>query len=619
MLRGTACEDVGMRVSIERQPRPTTYSRRLSSESADASDMAAEVAGASSMSGGGTVLGMATAAQAAVGSVDSSAASVASAAADGGTAVLAAAPATASSGSLRTSPALAASAAASSAVDGYALVSAPSLHESISPNHEDAMCRRGEESFSSRVSSAASGSVPFSSFNEQRLLVTVELASRSQLLADLSTLLADLSLDVIEGSVTTLTNGVARDSFYVRYRGALELSELEARLQSRLRESLQVMPLRPGAYVVPDSDPDFLPTAAGPEEEAGKVLLGMLDLTKLGGAIMRAGGELGHMWARCLRCRAPDLLTRSIEASRTPADEGASSSNVAGYANGHGGSGGDDEDDDCSSEDDDEDDDDEEEALSDEEDEESREYTQRWLTELQKLLLLRLRVRAGGVQIEDGLSLRELQLGPTLGQGAFGVVRLARSRLLPDRFYAVKILRTDQPGVKDEMKAVEREREVLALLARECRGSHHRQLYTYLVASGEEVNTLCLVMPAALGGELFDLLRDHGEMAESAAQFYAACLVLALQHLHSLGVAYRDLKAENVLLTGGHCFPDAGWPVLTDMGLANFAKADLLHSFCGTPSFIAPEVATNVGYSTAIDWWGLGVLVCQMLNAAHAL
>ena len=185
---------------------------------------------------------------------------------------------------------------------------------------------------------------------------------------------------------------------------------------------------------------------------------------------------------------------------------------------------------------------------------------------------------------------------------------------LPDRFYAVKILRTDQPGVKDEMKAVEREREVLALLARECRGSHHRQLYTYLVASGEEVNTLCLVMPAALGGELFDLLRDHGEMAESAAQFYAACLVLALQHLHSLGVAYRDLKAENVLLTGGHCFPDAGWPVLTDMGLANFAKADLLHSFCGTPSFIAPEVATNVGYSTAIDWWGLGVLVCQMLT-----
>ena len=368
VLRGTACEDVGMRVSIERQPRPTTYSRRLSSESADASDMAAEVAGASSMSGGGTVLGMATAAQAAVGSVDSSAASVASAAADGGTAVLAAAPATASSGSLRTSPALAASAAASSAVDGYALVSAPSLHESISPNHEDAMCRRGEESFSSRVSSAASGSVPFSSFNEQRLLVTVELASRSQLLADLSTLLADLSLDVIEGSVTTLTNGVARDSFYVRYRGALELSELEARLQSRLRESLQVMPLRPGAYVVPDSDPDFLPTAAGPEEEAGK----SRSIFKLG-APSCAGGELGHMWRAACAAEHP-TSSRAIEAAH-PADEGASSSNVAGYANGHGGSGGDDEDDDCSSEDD-EDDDDEEEALSD--GTRRVEYTQRY-------------------------------------------------------------------------------------------------------------------------------------------------------------------------------------------------------------------------------------------------
>ena len=61
-------------------------------------------------------------------------------------------------------------------------------------------------------------------------------------------------------------------------------------------------------------------------------------------------------------------------------------------------------------------------------------------------------------------------------------------------------------------------------------------------------------------------------------------------------------------------YPDAGWPVLADMGLANFTRHELLHSFCGTATFIAPEVARHMGYGTAADWWGLGVLVCQMLT-----
>ena len=50
------------------------------------------------------------------------------------------------------------------------------------------------------------------------------------------------------------------------------------------------------------------------------------------------------------------------------------------------------------------------------------------------------------------------------------------------------------------------------------------------------------------------------------------------------------------------------------MGLANCAKTDMLHSFCGTSTFIAPEVAKSTGYGTAADWWGLGVLVCQCLT-----
>lgn len=63
--------------------------------------------------------------------------------------------------------------------------------------------------------------------------------------------------------------------------------------------------------------------------------------------------------------------------------------------------------------------------------------------------------------------------------------------------------------------------------------------------------------------------------------------------------------------SGGFTHASAGWPVLADLGLANWTKSDgtSLHTFCGTAAFIAPEVANHNGYGTAADWWSLGVLM----------
>ena len=118
--------------------------------------------------------------------------------------------------------------------------------------------------------------------------------------------------------------------------------------------------------------------------------------------------------------------------------------------------------------------------------------------------------------------------------------------------YAVKRqqlgkMRTSPKG-KQQLRYLEREREMLLLLAGESRGTTHRNLFVQLITHDQDADTLQLAMTAVLGGELFNLLEDLGAMAEKDVQFYAACLVTALQHLHARGIAYRDLKSENVLL-----------------------------------------------------------------------
>ena len=105
------------------------------------------------------------------------------------------------------------------------------------------------------------------------------------------------------------------------------------------------------------------------------------------------------------------------------------------------------------------------------------------------------------------------------------------------------------------------------------------------------------------------MLRNEKTFPNDVGLFYISEIALALEYLHSLKVAYRDLKPENLLIEqDGHIR-------ITDFGLAK-RIVDKSYTLCGTPDYIAPEIILGTGHDQGVDWWSLGVLMFEIL-AGH--
>ncbi|CAA6671861.1 unnamed protein product [Spirodela intermedia] len=246
-----------------------------------------------------------------------------------------------------------------------------------------------------------------------------------------------------------------------------------------------------------------------------------------------------------------------------------------------------------------------------------------------------------------------------------GSVYLVELRGTGGAFFAMKVMDKASLASRNKLIRAKTEREILGLL-------DHPFLPT-LYSHFETDKFYCLVMEYCCGGNLHSLRQRQPSkhFSEKAARFYASEVLLALEYLHMLGIIYRDLKPENVLVReeghimlsdfdlslrcivsptlvrSGSLFPDGEshhplqgcihpsvlFPRLlpkknrkskSDFGLggASGTLPELMAeptgarsmSFVGTHEYLAPEIIRGEGHGSAVDWWTLGIFLYELLH-----
>lgn len=260
----------------------------------------------------------------------------------------------------------------------------------------------------------------------------------------------------------------------------------------------------------------------------------------------------------------------------------------------------------------------------------------------------------------ESIQLQSLKVISALGRGAKGVVFLVQRE--DGELLALKTILRD--SIKKNKASTNNSEYRRIYLERDLLNSFQHPLLPKLKGVVSTDKIVGYAIDYCPGGDLNSLRKKQTEkmFSDDTIRFYAAELVLALEHLHGSGIVYRDLKPENVMIQeNGHIMlidfdlstklahkstPQSPQIETAKLSVQTASKSkkknrfnkfrnseispdDSIHSarlapvefdpieksnsFVGTEEYLSPEIILGNGHDFSVDWWCLGVVLYEML------
>ncbi|XP_045036572.1 G protein-coupled receptor kinase 1 isoform X2 [Daphnia magna] len=208
------------------------------------------------------------------------------------------------------------------------------------------------------------------------------------------------------------------------------------------------------------------------------------------------------------------------------------------------------------------------------------------------------------LELNIQLTMNDFSVHRIIGRGGFGEVYGCR-KADTGKMYAMKCLDKKRIKMKQGETLALNERIMLSLVSTgaDC------PFIVCMTYAFHTPDKLCFVLDLMNGGDLHYHLSQHGVFNEQEMRFYAAEVILGLEHMHRRFIVYRDLKPANILLD------EHGHVRISDLGLACDFSKKKPHASVGTHGYMAPEVLSKgTAYDSSADWFSFGCMLYKLLK-----